>query len=110
MGRIKYKEIAGLEVKKGRPAKGKKPDKAALKKLYVKESRSIREIAETLGCTKDMVYRGLKKYGINLRDGHRRSKLINMDKDFLKNEVKTKGITSVAKELSVDTRTLKKYI
>ena len=110
MARIKYKEVAGLDVKRGRPAKGKKPNKTDLKRLYVKESRSIREIAEILGCTKDMIYRSLKEKGINLRDGYRRSKLRNMNKYFLKNEVKAKGITRVAKKLSVDTRTLKKYI
>ena len=43
MARIKYKEAIGLEVKRGRPAKGNKPSEKILKKLYIKESRSIRE-------------------------------------------------------------------
>ena len=56
MARIKYKEAVGLEAKKGKPAIGKRPEKAELKKLYVTESKSIREIAEILGCSKDMVH------------------------------------------------------
>jgi len=54
MVRIKYKEAAGLEVKRGKPAIGKKPAKKELKILYVKESKSIREVAKILGCSKDM--------------------------------------------------------
>ena len=45
MARIKYKEAAGLEVKRGRPPVGPAPSKAALVKLYVKESRSVRDVA-----------------------------------------------------------------
>jgi len=41
MARIKYKEAAGQKVKRGKPAIGKKPGKAELKKLYVKKSKSI---------------------------------------------------------------------
>ena len=75
MARIKYKKAAGLEVKRGKPPIGKKPSKAELKKLYIKESKSIREVAEILGCTKDMIYRALKEYGFELRPGFNRSKL-----------------------------------
>jgi len=67
MARIKYIEAAGIEAKRGEPAAGKKPEKTELKKLYIKESRSIREAAEILGCTKDMVYRALKEYIIGSR-------------------------------------------
>jgi len=45
MARIKYQEAAGLEVKRGRPPVGPAPSKADLVKLYVKESRSIRDVA-----------------------------------------------------------------
>jgi len=110
MARIKYKEAAGIYVKRGRPAEAKKPSKTEIKKLYEKESKSIREVAKILGCSKDMIYRTLKENEINLREGYRRSKLRNIDKYFLKKEVKEKGITKVAKELSVDIRTLNKYL
>jgi len=110
MARIQYKEVAGLEAKSGKPAIGEKPTKGDLKKLYAKESKSIREVAEVLECSKDMVYRLLKEYGIERRPYNKRSKLRNFDKSFLKREVRNKGITKVANELSVDVRTLRKYI
>jgi len=110
MVRIKYKEAIGLEVTRGKPSIGKKPSKTELERLYIKELMSIREIAKSLECSKDMIYRALREYGIELRQGFKRSKLRNIDKAFLKQEVKTKGMTKVAKELSVDIRTLKKYI
>jgi len=75
MTRIRYKEAIGIEVGKGRSRFGKKPDKKNLKRLYIEESKSIREVAEVLGSSKDMVYRCLKEYGIELRPGFNRSKL-----------------------------------
>jgi len=110
MARIKYKEAAGLEVKRGMPALCRKPRKAELKRLYIKEAKSIREIAEVFGCSKDIVYRALKEYEIERRPDNKRSKLRNYDKAFLKMEVKQKGITQTAKELAVNISTLKKYI
>ena len=110
MTRMKYKEAAGLEVKTGRLATGQKPEKKELKRLYVKESKSIREVAVALGCSKDIVYRALKEYEIDRRTDNKRSKLRNYDKAFLKKEVKQKGITQTAKELAVNISTLKKYI
>ena len=110
MARIKYKEAAGIKVKRGRPTKSRKPNKADLLMLYIKESKSIREIAEIIGCSKDMVYRSLNKYGIKTRKRSKRSKLKNIDKSYLEKEVQVKGVTKLAKELSVDIRTLKKFI
>jgi transposase-like protein len=110
MARIKYKEAANIEVKKGKSSIGKKPSKETLHKIYVEESRSIREIADILGCSKDMIYRALKEYGIDRRPDNKRSKLRNYDKSFLKKSVREKGITKAAKELSVNKNTLKKYI
>ncbi len=110
MPRIKYKEAAGMKAKRGKPAIGKRPEKAELKKFYVEESKSIREIGDILGCSKDMVYRALKEYGIERRTDNKRSKLRNSDKAFLKKEVKQKGITQTARELAVNISTLRKYI
>jgi len=109
MARIKYKEAARLEVKKGKPAIGKKPNKEELKKLYDKESKSIREIAKILGCSKDMVYRAMKEYGIERRKGIKRTKLREYKPSYLKKKIKEKGSEQVAKELGITTRTLRKY-
>jgi DNA invertase Pin-like site-specific DNA recombinase len=46
---------------------GEKPSKSEMRRLYIKESKSIREVAEVLGCSKDMVYRTLGEYGIEIR-------------------------------------------
>ena len=111
MARIKYKEAAGIEAKKGKPTTGKKPEKTELKKLYIKESRSIREAAEILGCTKDMVYRALKEYEIQRRGRvEKRSQLQEHDLSVLKREIRAKGFNKVASELGVHNTTLRRYI
>jgi hypothetical protein len=110
MARIKYKEAAGLKVKTGITPIGKKPSRSDLERLYIIDQKSIREIASILECSKDMIYRSIKEYGIKPRDGSRRSKLRKIDKSILKKEIKNKGITKAAKELSVDVRTLKKFV
>ena len=73
-----------------KPTKGSKPEKLLLKKLYVKESKSIREIAESLGCTKDMVYRSLQDYGIDTRNNRRRSRLQDIKLSTLEKEERNK--------------------
>jgi len=88
MARIRYKEAVGLEVRKGKPAVGKKPGKAELKRLYIKESKSIRKVAEVLGCSKDMIYRSLEEYGIERRQGFKRSMLKDYKPSYLRKEVK----------------------
>lgn len=111
MVRIKYKEVAKLEVKRGKPAKGTKPGKPELKKLYIKESRSVRNIADILGCSKDKVYRALKEYGINRRKHvEKRSQLKEYNLSFLKKEIRLKGVNQVAHELGVHNTTLRRYL
>ena len=110
MARIKYKEAIGLEVKRGRPAKGNKPSEKILKKLYIKESRSIREIVNILGCSKDMVYRGLKEYGIERRTKAKRSGLHRYKLKYLERETKKNGFSQVANKLNVDVTTLRRYL
>jgi len=88
MPRIKYKEAAGLKVKRGRPAKENRPNKADLQRLYAKESRSIREVAKVLGCSKDMVFRSLKEYKIARRNHTRNSKLERYDISFIMEMIK----------------------
>ncbi|TET67937.1 MAG: hypothetical protein E3J56_12095 [Candidatus Aminicenantes bacterium] len=110
MARIKYKEAIGMKVGKGRPAIGIKPDKRELERLYVKESQSIREVAEELRCSKDMVYRALQEYGIERRGKTRRSQLRAHKLIYLKDEIEKKGYTQVAIELGVGITTLRDYI
>ena len=110
MARIKYKEAVGQEVRRGRPSTGKKPSKIELKKLYVEESMSIREVAEQLECSKDMVYRSLKEYGIELRFKTRRSQLRVYELDYLRNEIDSKGYKQVAADLGVGVTTLRDYM
>ena len=110
MARLRYKEAAGLEVRKGKPYKGEKPEKATLKRLYIKELRSIREIAESLSCTKDMVYRSLQEYGIPIRTNKRRSKLEKYRLSELEKWIRVKGIRGYARELGVDESTLRHHL
>ena len=110
MMRIPYKKVIGQEVKPGRPSIGKKPGKPELKKLYIKEAKSIREISKILRCSKDMIYRSLVEYGIERRPDNKRSKLRYYNRSFLKRLIKEKGITKAANELVVNRSTLKKYI
>ena len=106
MARIKYQEALGLEVKRGRPAKGNKPLKKEIIKLYVKGSKSIREIAKELRCTKDMVARALINYGIRRRSSAPRSSLIKYDLKTLEAGILTKGLRGFARDLGVNPSTL----
>jgi len=110
MARIKYKEVAGLEAKRGKPSKGKKPSKNKLKKLYVQESRSIREVADILGCSKDRVYRALKEYSIERSPKTRKSQLRVHSLKYLKDKIAKKGYKQAAIELGVGVTTLRDYM
>jgi predicted transcriptional regulator len=98
--------------KKQRWSKTKtKLNKKDLKRFYIKERRSIRDIANILGCSKDMVYQSLKKYEIQRRSHvEKRSKLQEYDLSFLKKEIRKKGFNEVAYELGVHNTTLRRYI
>ena len=110
MSRIKYQEAAGLEVKRGRPSAGPAPIKDQLLKLYVKESRSVRDVAAVLGTTKDAVHRGLRKYGISARSNVSRSKLRTIPLRDLKAAVREKGIRGTARALGVVKSTLRHHL
>jgi len=62
MKKEEFKEMTGVRVNRERHTKSEKPSKSEIKNLYVVKSKSIRDVAEILGCTKDMVYRSLKEY------------------------------------------------
>lgn len=106
MARIKYQEAAGLEVKRGRPPLGPAPSKADLVRLYIKEGLSVRDVAAKLGCSKDMVYRALKQFGIDARPNANRSKLRTIPFRILKADIRKKGIRGTARNLKVDEATL----
>ncbi|MCG2815408.1 MAG: hypothetical protein L6425_05700 [Candidatus Aminicenantes bacterium] len=110
MARIKYQEAAGLEVRRGRPPAGPKPAKADLVRLYVKEERSVRDVAATLGCSKDVVHRAMKQYAIEVRTSARRSILLKYRLTDLKAGVRGKGIRGYARELGIDEGTLRHHL
>jgi len=110
MARIKYQEAAGLEVKRGRPPAGPAPSKADLVKLYVREGRSVRDVAAGLGCSKDMVHRGLRKYGIEVRTSARRSALEKAEPSRLYSDLIEKGVEGTAAGLGVTKRTLQYFL
>jgi predicted transcriptional regulator len=92
--------------RRGRPPAGPAPSKADLVRLYVNESRSVRDVAALLGITKDAVYRCLKDYGIEARSNIRRSRLRTIPLKDLNAGIKAKGIRGFARELGVDHSTL----
>jgi DNA-binding CsgD family transcriptional regulator len=110
MARIKYKEAAGLEVKRGRPLISQKPSKPELRRLYVRESKSIRDIARILGCSKDMIYRALQEYNIERRPRIKGSALWKHETSILHEGIKEKGIRGFAKELGIDESTLRYHL
>ena len=110
MPKISYQAVLGREVKRGRPSASAKLVKTELERLYVQESQSIREIAEMLGCKKDMVHYWLKKYGIPTRTMTKRSKLLKYSLSELKKGVKKIGIRGYARELGVNASTLSRFL
>ena len=110
MARIRYKEALGLEVKRGRPATGKKPSKKDLIKLYIKEKKSIREVGKELNCTKDMVARALIDNGIERKEMKRISKLSEYSLDILQKKVEEVGYLAAALRFGVGKTTLYSYL
>jgi len=110
MTRIKYQEAIGQKPKRGRPPLGPAPSKADLVRLYVKEGQSVRDVAAALGCSKDAVHRGLRKYGIDARANVSRSKLLKYSLTDLKAAVKTKGIRGTARDLGVNEGTVRHHL
>ena len=110
MARIKYQEAIGLEVKRGRPQASPAPSKAHLVRLYIKERRSVRNVAAMLGCSKDAVYRALKQYGITTRSNVRRSKLQRIPLKGLKVAVQERGLRATARDLGIDHSTLRHHL
>lgn len=105
--RIVTKRSKGSKL--GRPFKDR-PDRESLERLYIREKKPIREVAEILDCSKDIVHRALEEFGIDRRPHTRKSKLEQFDLEFLKEKVKEKGYRLAAQDLDVDRRTLERYL
>jgi predicted transcriptional regulator len=99
-----------LGKKRGRPAMEGQPTKDELVRLYVQEEKSIREAAETLGISKDMVSRALKTYGIMARPNASRSRLRSIPLNGLEAAIKNKGIRGTARELGLAEGTLRHHL
>ena len=110
--RLGYQKAAGIKTKKrgpGRPA-GDRPKRSELQRLYVKEGRSIREIAEILDISKDKVYRALEAYGIGRRAKTRRSRLEQYSLGHLREKIKKEGMGRAADSLGVSRQFLRRHL
>jgi DNA-binding transcriptional ArsR family regulator len=110
MAKIRNREALGPGLKRGRPPVGPAPSKADLVRLYIKESRSVRHVATSLGCSKDAVYRALKQYGITARSNASRSRLRTIPLQDLNAAVREKGLRGTARDLGVDHSTLRHHL
>jgi len=104
------KQIAGRKGKGGRPPYKIRPLEDDLRRLYEAEGRSVRDIANLLGCSKDIVFRCLREYKITPRTNARRSFLRQHDIADLEAGVREKGIRGLAKELGIDESTLRHHL
>ena len=98
------------KTKLGRPPSGTDPSKNVLLRLYTGEGKSIREIGDALNCSKDIVARTLKAYGIEARANTKRSRLRDFPKEKLLAKVAKKGLRGLARELGIHENTLRNYL
>ena len=110
--RLGYRKAAGIEAvkrKPGRPAEDG-PKRSELQRRYVKEGRSIREVAEVLGISKDKVYRNLEKHGISRRSKVRRSRLEQYSLRYIREKIKKEGMGRAADSLGVSRQFLRRHL
>jgi DNA-binding CsgD family transcriptional regulator len=110
MARMKKLEQSSQKRGRGRPPTGLTPRKEDLVRLYVKEEKSIREVAEALGRSKDIVARAFKRYGIEARANASRSRLRTSPLRDLEAAVRQKGLRGTARDLGVDHSTLQHHL
>lgn len=109
MARIKNEEIS-TNVKLGRPKISKNPSKVELQRLYIKDGKSIRQIAAILGLHPDTIHYWLKKYEIRIRSRAKRSKLRKYNHSIIDKGIKEHGIRGYARKLGVHENTLRHYL
>ena len=110
--RLGHHKAVGIETEKrkpGRPA-GVKPKKSVLQRLYMKEGRSIREVAEILGISKDKAYRALEDYGISRRPRFRRSRLEQYSLRHIREKIEKDGMGKAADSLGVSRQFLRRHL
>jgi transposase len=112
VARVKSQKALAIEVKRGRPSTGLAPPKEDLLRLYVRERKSIREIAQELDLSKDMIARGLKRYGIKTREKSKtkESVLSKYPLSYLEDKITKEGYREAAKYLGVGNSTLYFYV
>lgn len=87
-----------------------RPDKKTLERLYVKEDRSIRDIAARLECSKDLIARALKEYGIPARARIRPSRLYEYSLQDLQEKIRNNGVRGTARLVGVSDATLRYHL
>ena len=111
MGRIKYQEAAGLEVKRGRPQlRASATMKDQLTLLYIVQELSVREVGAVMGISEASVRRRLTATGIPTRTKARRSRLRLLDQARLFGSIAEVGVRKTAKRWGIPERTLKSYL
>jgi len=111
MGRIRYQEAAGLEVKRGRPQLSPTARmKDRLTRLYIVQKLSIREVGKAMKISEASVRRWLKAAGIPTRTKARRSRLRLLDQARLFGSIAAVGVRKTAKGWGIPERTLKSYL
>lgn len=103
------RKLHGEPLPPARPI-GAKPAKADLQRLYAREEKTIREIAAALGCSRDMVHRALKEYGIKARPVARRSRLQDIPLKKIEAEIAVHGLRGAARAFGMDHSTLAQHV
>lgn len=93
----------------GRP-RGPWPSKAVLARLYVKEGKSVREVAAVLGISDAAVKRRLHAAGVVMRSNARRSRLRLLNQARLFADINDLGVDRTAAKWGIPERTLKYYL
>lgn len=85
-------------------------EKEILEALYIKQGKTIREIADLLGWKKDKVHWWLQKYDIKRDKRIRKTKITDLSLEYLEREFDTKSKKQVAKDLGISRATLYNYL
>lgn len=84
--------------------------KEILHKLYEEEKKSIRQIANELGCHPDTVHYWLKKHMIKTRSKTRKSQLQKIPLDEIKRKINEFGIRGYARKIGISEGTIRHHL
>ena len=88
-----------------------RPTRAELQRLYIEGRYSIRETAELLGVSKDIINQALREYGIPRRPRNaRRSQLADIPLHLLQSNIEAEGMRAHARRLGIDPATLREHV